>query len=112
MRIRIACTIIMLALLLAGSAAATKCAIFVVEDKMTINNANIYLGGGSRQIGLTSYNLGLGQNCWIGEIPEGEHTLSAKWWRLVPKGQLHEGSATVSVAGTTMMHINIATKKA
>ena len=62
MRFRNASVILMLAvLLLANSAAAIKCVIYVIDEhKMTINNARIYLYNSSLPIGTTAYNSGLG----------------------------------------------------
>ena len=114
MRFRNASMVLMLAvLLLANSAYATKCIIYVTDEhKMTINNARIYLDNSSLPIGTISYNSGLGRNAWVGDISQsGEHTLTAKWEQTRPNVVYHEGSATVNIAGNSTMHITIPTHK-
>jgi hypothetical protein len=114
MKFRNASMILMLAvLLLANSAAATKCVIYVTDEhKMTINNARIYLDNSSLPIGTTSYNSGLGRNAWVGEISQsGEHTLTAKWAQARPNAIYHQGSEKVDIAGNSTMHITIETHK-
>ncbi|HUS74935.1 MAG TPA: hypothetical protein VMY43_02895 [Methanothrix sp.] len=114
MRLRYISAILMLALLLmANSAAATKCAIFVVDEhKMTINNAKIYIDDSSQPIGTTSYNTGFGRNCWIGDVNlNGMHTLSAKWAQAKPDRIPYEGSTMVDFAGDTKMLITIVTHR-
>jgi hypothetical protein len=105
----------MLALLLmANSAAATTCAIFVIDEyKMTINNAKIYIDNSSQSIGTTAYNTGFGRHCWVGDINlNGTHTLSAKWVRANPNQISYEGSAIVDFGGETKKLISIPTHKA
>ncbi len=104
----------MLALvLLANSAAATKCVIYVLDEyKMTVGSARIYLDNSTTPIGMTSYNAGLGRSAWIGDIDQsGEHTLTAKWTKARPNVVSHEGSAVVNIAGNSTMRITIATHK-
>ncbi len=104
--------ILMLAvLLLANSAYATKCVIYVTDEhKMTINSERIYLDNSSLPIGTTAYNSGLGRNAWVGDISQsGEHTLTAKWVQARPNVIYHQGSATVDIAGNSTMHITIST---
>ena len=104
--------ILMLAvLLLANSAYATKCVIYVTDEhKMTINSVRIYLDNSSLPIGTTAYNSGLGRNAWVGDISQsGEHTLTAKWVQARPNVIYHQGSATVDIAGNSTMHITIST---
>lgn len=115
MRLRYTSIILMLALLLlANSAAATKCAIFVVDEyKMTVNNARVYIDDSSQPIGTTAYNTGFGRNCWIGDINlNGTHTLSAKWARSKPNRIPYEGSAMVDFRGDAKMLITIPTHRA
>lgn len=114
MRFRNASVILMLAvLLLANSAYATKCVIYVTDEhKMTINNARIYLDDSSLPIGTTTYNSGLGRNAWVGDISQsGEHTLTATWEQARPNVIYHQGSATVDIAGNSTMRITIETHK-
>lgn len=105
--------ILMLAvLLLASGAAATQTVIYVVdESKMTVNNARIYLDNSAQPIGVTTYNTALGRNGWIGDIPLGEHTLTAKWTKARPNRVDYEGTAAVNIAGNTTLRITIATHK-
>ena len=114
MRFRNASVILMLAvLLLANSAAATKCVIYVTDEhKMTINNARIYIDNSSLPIGTTAYNSGLGRNARVGDISQsGEHTLTATWEQARPNVIYHQGSATVDIAGNSTMRITIETHK-
>lgn len=114
MRFRYTSAILMLALLLmANSAVATKCAIFVVDEyKMTVNNAKIYIDDSSQPIGTTTYNTGFGRNCWIGDLNlNGMHTFSAKWARATPNRIPYEGSAMVDFGGEAKMRITIATHR-
>jgi hypothetical protein len=114
MKFRNAPMILLLAvLLLANSAYATKCIIYVTDEhKMTINNARIYLDNSSLPIGTTAYNSGLGRNAWVGDISQsGEHTLTAKWEQTRPNVVSHEGSAAVNIAGNFTLRITIATHK-
>jgi len=114
MKYRNVSLILMLAvLLLANSAYATKCVIYVTDEHtMTINNARIYLDDSSQPIGVTTYNAGLGRNAWVGEISQsGEHTLTAKWVQARPNAVYHQGSATVDIAGNSIMRITIPTHK-
>ena len=114
MRLRYASVILLTALLLmANSATATKCAIFVVDEyEMTVNNAKIYIDDSLEPIGTTTYNTGFGRNCWIGDINlNGTHTLSAKWARATPNRMPYEGSAMVDFGGGAKMRITIATHR-
>ncbi len=99
-------------LLLSGHAAATNCLVLVVrDDGMTINNANIYLDGWSDLIGKTTYSTSIGQHCWVGDIPEGEHTLNARWDGIPRFRPATQGSTEVDIAGTSTMRITIVTHK-
>jgi len=114
MRLSYASIIFVLALLLmANSAAATTCAIFVIDEyKMTVNNAKIYIDDSSQPIGITAYNAGFGRNCWIGDLNlNGTHTLSAKWTKATPNRVTYEGAIAVEFTGDTRMRINIPTHK-
>lgn len=114
MRLRYTSVMFMLALLLlANSAASTTCAIFVIDDyKMTVNDAKIYIDDSSQPIGITSYNTGIGQHCWVGEIDlNGTHTLTAKWVKAKPSRVAHEGSIVVEFTGEAKKTITIPTHK-
>ena len=79
---------------------------------MAVNNARISLDNSTLPIGTTTYNAGLGRNCWVGDIAQtGEHTLTAKWERARPNVVYHQGSATVNIAGDSTMRITIPTHK-
>lgn len=112
MKLRYSSVVLVLALLLmANSAAATTCAIFAInEQKMTVNNAKIYLDNSSQPIGTTTYNSGFGQYCWVGDLKlNGTHTLGAEW---VQAQASHKGSIAVEFAGETKKLIRIPTQKA
>ena len=114
MTLRYTSVILMLALLLlANSATATTCAIFVVDEhKMTINNARIYIDDSSQPIGTTAYHAGMGRNCWVGDIKlNGTQTLNAKWAQAKPNRIPYEGSATIDFTGEAKMRITIATHR-
>lgn len=99
-------------MLLAGSATATNCIVYAVDEyNMPINNAIIYLDDWSHRIGSTSYNAAVGRNCWVGDIAEGQHTLNVKWDGVARLHPPHEGSAIVDIAGTKTQHITIETHK-
>ena len=100
----------MLALvLLANSAAATKCVVYVVDEyKMAVGSARIYIDNSTSPIGMTAYNAGLGRNAWIGDISQsGEHTLTAKWTKARPNPVSYEGMAAVNIAGNSTLRITI-----
>jgi hypothetical protein len=101
--------ILMLALmLLAGSAAATNCIVYAVDEyQMPVNNAVIYLDDWSNRIGSTSYNAAIGRNCWVGDISEGQHTLNVKWDGVARLRPAHEGSATVNIGASEIERITI-----
>ena len=101
--------VLMLALvLLANSAAATKCVIYVVDEyNMAVGSARIYIDNSTTPIGMTSYNAGLGRSAWIGDIQSGEHTLTAKWTKARPNPVSYEGMAAVNIAGNSTMRITI-----
>ena len=99
-------------LLLANCASATHCVVFVVdENHQTINNANIYIDDWSSKIGTTTYNTGIGRNCWVGDIAQGEHTLNAEWNSMKPGRSTHVGSAAANIKGSVPMMITIVTHK-
>lgn len=103
--------ILMLALLLANSAAATTCAVFVLDEyKMTVNNAQIYIDDSVQSIGTTAYHTGFGLNCWVGDLDlNGTHTLTAKWARARLNGLPYEGSEVVDFGKEAKMLIRIPT---
>ncbi len=110
MRLRNASMILILALvLLAGSAAATKCVIYVVDEyNMAVGSARIYIDNSTTPIGMTSYNAGLGRSAWVGDISQsGEHTLTAKWTKARPNPVRYEGTAAVDISGNSTMRITI-----
>jgi len=112
--IRDALIIVMLALLLlANGVAATKCVIYVVDERhQALNDASIYIDDWSQLIGKTTFNTQIGWNCWVGEIqPEGEHTLNARWEGKARFRPPHEGSATVNIMGSSTQFITIVTHK-
>lgn len=113
MRSKYISIILLLALLLANSASATSCIVYVLDEyKMTVNGAKIYVDDGAQPIGITAYNTGVGRNCWIGNLDlSGEHTLTAKWARAKPSGIPYEGSLVVAFAGENKMRIRIPTQK-
>ena len=99
-------------LLLANGASATHCVVFVVdENHQTVNNAKIYIDDWINAIGTTTYNTGIGRNCWVGDIGEGEHTLNAKWNGMKPGKSAHVGSTAVDIKGTAPMMITIVTHR-
>ncbi|RQW77663.1 MAG: hypothetical protein EHM14_13880 [Methanothrix sp.] len=101
--------ILMLVLmLLAGSATATNCIVYAVDEyNMPINNAIIYLDDWSHRIGSTTYNAAIGRNCWVGDVPEGQHTLNVKWDGVARQRPAHEGSATVNIGASETERITI-----
>ena len=113
MNMRTAWLVLVVALLLlANCAAATRCMIFVEDEyKMTINNADIYLDDWSHLLGTTSYNTAIGRNCWVGNIPEGQHVLYAKWAGVPRSRPSHEGSASVNLEGRSPQRITIVTHR-
>jgi hypothetical protein len=113
MNIRYSLMILVLALLLlANCASATQCVVFVAdENHQTINNAKIYIDDWSNIIGITTYNAGIGRNCWVGDIGQGEHTLNAEWNSMKPGRSTHVGSAAVNIMGSAPMMITIVTHK-
>jgi hypothetical protein len=114
MRLGFTSVIFLLALLLlANSAASTTCSIFVIDEyKMTVNDAKIYIDDSPQPIGVTAYNTGVGQHCWVGEINlNGTHTISAKWAKAKPDRIPYEGSIAVEFTGMTKQLINIPTHK-
>jgi hypothetical protein len=113
MNIRYQSMVLALALLLlANCASATHCVVFVVdENHQTINNAKIYIDGWTNKIGTTTYNTGIGRNCWVGDIGQGEHTLNAEWNSMKPVKSTHAGSAAVGINGSVPMMITIVTYK-
>jgi hypothetical protein len=113
MNIRYSSMILVLALLLlANCASATQCVVFVAdENHQTINNAKIYIDDWSNKIGTTTYNTGIGRNCWVGDIGQGEHILNAEWDSMKPGGSTHVGSAAVNIKGNAPMMITIVTHK-
>jgi len=103
---------VMALMLLAGSAAATNCIVYAVDEyQMPVNNAIIYLDDWSHRLGSTSYNAAIGRNCWVGEIAEGLHTLNVKWDGVARLRPPHEGSASVDIAGTGTERITIVMHK-
>jgi hypothetical protein len=114
MRFRNATVILILALvLLANSASATKCIIYVVDEyNMAVGSARIYIDNSTLPIGMTTYNAGLGRSAWVGDISQlGEHTLTAKWERARPNIVYHQGSAMVNITGDSTLRITIATHR-
>lgn len=109
MRFRNAAMVLMLALvLLANSASAIKCVVYVVDEyNMPVGSARIYMDNQTTPIGMTAYNAGLGRSAWIGDIQTGEHTLTAKWTKTRPNPILYEGTVTVNIAGNSTMRITI-----
>jgi hypothetical protein len=109
MRFRNATVILMLALvLLANSASATKCIIYVVDEyNMAVGSSRIYIDNSTLPIGMTTYNAGLGRSAWVGDIQTGEHTLTAKWTKARPNPILYEGTVTVNIARNSTMRITI-----
>lgn len=100
--------LILALMLLAGFAAATNCVVYAVDEyRMPVNNAVVFLDDWSSRIGATSYNAAVGRNCWVGDIPEGQHTLNVKWDGVARLHPPHEGSASVEIAGTKTQHITI-----
>jgi len=118
MNIRHSLTIMVLALLvlsllvLANCASATRCVVFVVnENQQTINNAKIYVDNWSNKIGITTYNTGIGRNCWVGDINSGEHTLNAFWTSMRPNRSTYAGSTLANIPQSTPLMITIVTHK-
>lgn len=101
--------ILMLVLmLLAGSATATNCIVYAVDEyQMPVNNAIVYLDDWSHRIGSTTYNAAIGRNCWVGDVPEGQHTLNVKWDGVARQRPAHEGSATVNIGASETERITI-----
>jgi hypothetical protein len=109
---KVSLVLVVAILLLASCATAAKCIVYVIDEhQMTLNNADIYLNDWSHRLGTTTYNAAIGQNCWIGDIAEGEHMLYARWAGISPSRLPHKGSAAVSIIGMFPQSITIVTQK-
>jgi len=99
-------------LLFTGCGTATRCVVYVQDEyQMTLNNANIYIDDWSTRLGTTFYNVAIGSNCWVGDVPEGNHTLNARWGGIERFRPPHDGTMAVEVGKAPGQMIRISTHR-